>query len=356
MQSISTKDVLRQLKADLIGKDSYRGVTLTYTWLANQFGHFSLGFIPTLIVYAIIKHNPAVHQPSVSAAFAVSITWLLFETYNFLGPLLLNKKSTSNHIFVPEKKYTFEPAWLNIAFDTITDLSFFWLGAFSASLFLLHVPIVVHIIIALLLILIYPCHYWFLTKMYLQYAQYPVQFRLSQWSDTMNDANKKVIEQFLDNKTEGKHLFVFGGRRCGKTLLSVGLATEFSIKHKNCCYTTAMKLYNLFSESEADILKDDNALWSWRTASLLVIDDINPGDPINDIVTPAQFLTMLDCLTGCNNENRKIFKNENVIWVMGNMEDQETNCIDDWKQMLKTIGVNPDNILSVNLGFQNQSK
>jgi hypothetical protein len=88
----------------------------------------------------------------------------------------------------------------------------------------------------------------------------------------------------------------------------------------------------------------------------LVIDDINPGDPVNDIVTPAQFLTMLDCLTGCNDENRKIFKNENVIWVMGNIEDQQINCIDNWKQMLKTIGVNPDNILSINLEFQNQSQ
>lgn len=47
MVSISIKDIRNQLKADLIGKDSYRGVTLTYSWLANQFGHFSLGYAYT---------------------------------------------------------------------------------------------------------------------------------------------------------------------------------------------------------------------------------------------------------------------------------------------------------------------
>ncbi len=54
-QNISFKRILKQLKADLIGKDSYRGVTLTYAWLANQFGHISLGFIPTFLVYYFIK-------------------------------------------------------------------------------------------------------------------------------------------------------------------------------------------------------------------------------------------------------------------------------------------------------------
>lgn len=54
---ISLKHVLQQLKADLIGKDSYRGVTLTYSWLPNQFGHISLGFIPTVILFIITK-NP----------------------------------------------------------------------------------------------------------------------------------------------------------------------------------------------------------------------------------------------------------------------------------------------------------
>jgi uncharacterized membrane protein len=33
--------IFRQILNDLSGKDAYRGVTLTYTWMANQFGQLS---------------------------------------------------------------------------------------------------------------------------------------------------------------------------------------------------------------------------------------------------------------------------------------------------------------------------
>ena len=49
--------IINQLKLDLIGKDSHRGVTLTYSWLANQFGHFSLGFIPTYLLCLGLKEK-----------------------------------------------------------------------------------------------------------------------------------------------------------------------------------------------------------------------------------------------------------------------------------------------------------
>src|ERR1039458_9882326 len=86
--SITRRDILRQLKADLIGKDSYRGVTLTYTWLANQFGHISLGFIPTFILFIFLSRYYGNDIASFRASVIISITWLIFETFNFLGPLL----------------------------------------------------------------------------------------------------------------------------------------------------------------------------------------------------------------------------------------------------------------------------
>ena len=88
MGCITRKQILGQLKRDLIGKDSHRGVTLTYSWLANQFGHFSLGFIPTFILFLIIQTPESIQQSAAWAAIYVTAFWLLFETYNFLGPLL----------------------------------------------------------------------------------------------------------------------------------------------------------------------------------------------------------------------------------------------------------------------------
>jgi len=87
---ITGKDIRNQLKADLIGKDSYRGVTLTYTWLANQFGHISLGFIPTFMLYLFLGRYYDNDTASLRAAVFISAVWFIFESFNFLGPLLLS--------------------------------------------------------------------------------------------------------------------------------------------------------------------------------------------------------------------------------------------------------------------------
>jgi hypothetical protein len=77
--SITGKDIRKQLKADLIGKDSYRGVTLTYSWLANQFGHIALGFIPTFILYLILAKDHGSRWAAFWSAVFIAGTWLLFE-------------------------------------------------------------------------------------------------------------------------------------------------------------------------------------------------------------------------------------------------------------------------------------
>src|SRR5437868_6970539 len=98
-RNITRKDVLRQLGADLIGKDSYRGVTLTYTWLANQFGHFSLGFVPTILIH-IFLYNKSLTYTALWPPIIISLFWLGFETYNFLGPLLKKKHSISGYMYI----------------------------------------------------------------------------------------------------------------------------------------------------------------------------------------------------------------------------------------------------------------
>jgi hypothetical protein len=138
MGRITVKDVFKQLKADLIGKDSYRGVTLTYSWLANQFGHIAFGFIGTTIAFFLYKKTNGTEQSGIKAASTIAIIWICFELYNFLGPLLLNKKTNSKLLYVSGPKYQFQPAWANIAFDTFTDMCFFALGSFLCALVLVY--------------------------------------------------------------------------------------------------------------------------------------------------------------------------------------------------------------------------
>jgi len=328
MKYISFKRILKQLKADLIGKDSHRGVTLTCSWLANQFGHFSLGFIPSFLVFYFIKEN------ALWSSCIVSIFWTAFELYNFLGPLVGNRN-----------KYVFNPKWLNVAFDTFTDLCFFWLGAFSFSLLVDYRPLTLSIELLLIAITIYSSKYWFLTKMYQFYACYPFQFRLSQWAFQITDNDKERVANFMNSESNSNHLFIFGPQKSGKTSLGIGIVNELSIQHQTCLYTSATKLFSSFYEEEPSS-ENSYTIWSWREANFLVIDDINAGGYIEDLVSPKQFLKYIDA----NLEiNRALIKNKNIIWILGNENTKEFSFQNSWVAMLKEIGVDSKKITSLNL-------
>jgi hypothetical protein len=345
-KGISAKRILQQLKADLIGKDSHRGVTLTYAWLANQFGHISLGFIPTFLVYYLLNLE------ALKAALYVSIFWFLFELYNFLGPLLSRRVSNSDVLFVPKKsKYIFNPKWLNVAFDTFTDVCFFLLGCFLFA-FCIHkfnVNTVIIVLVVLVIYLVFATRYWYITKMYQFYARFPFQFRLSQWLFSINSVDKLKVESFLGVKNSGNHLLIFGSLGAGKTSLGVGVLNELSIKNNTCLYVNAIKMFNYFFKDEGDIL-ESHEIWNWKTVDFLMIDDINPSEPIQDeLISPTKLLSFVDTLKLENKKNRKILKNKNVIWILGSNQALDGKNTNKWKEMLLHIGVEEHKISTINL-------
>lgn len=353
MGKITTKDVLNQFKADLIGKDSYRGVTLTYSWLANQFGHISLGFIPTTILFFILNKNNDPEDAGIRAATYVTLGWVCFELYNFLGPLLFKKKSASKLVYVSGSAYQFQPAWWNIAYDTFTDLNFFAFGSFLCARILVgfhggYTSTINSILIPLSISIFVNGRYWFLTKMYQQAAQFPFQYRLSQFDLPINDTSKKSIEDWLAKNLSGQHLLIFGGVNSGKTSLSVGLANEKSIKHIPVFYTTANKLISLFFLN-TPVDPTITYPWHWNNCSYLVVDDIDPGDPVKeDIISANNFLEFMDTYTNANEGNRASIRNCSLIWVLGN-DDSNNNKENDWREMLHKIGVPKDNITCIGL-------
>lgn len=346
---LSNGAVRRQLKADLIGKDSHRGVTLTYAWLANQFGHFGLGLLLALVLYKVFFHalEFSVTKAAVWAGIGSAVIWLLFEIVNFLGPLLRQHQPGMRSQRVGSR-YPFPPAWRSIAFDTGTDVLFFWLGAFSASLFC---QFTVGMLIALICVsaaLVYPSRYWYRIRIYLQTAQYPFQFRLSQWNFALGEAQKKTVLQYASDREPGRHLLIYGAKGSGKTSLAVAIATERSFRQCPCTYTTGMKLYTRFFEQRPNQLPADHPLWDWWSCQTLVIDDINPGEPIEqDLVGPKDFLRFVDTYTA-HPLNRETLKAASVIWVLGS-ETRLRESADAWTEMLREIGVAPAQIYTLRL-------
>jgi hypothetical protein len=346
-KTIPFNRIIKQLKDDLIGKDAHRGVTLTYAWLANQFGHISLGFIPSFLLFYIFSINEVV------SAIYIAGFWLLFETYNFLGPLLSKRESSSDMIFIQKKsKYKFKPKWGNVAFDTFTDVCFFAFGSFLFSLIISEGKNTAVLIVLLILTmyLLFATRYWFITKMYQFYARFPFQFRLSQWDFDIEDQNKLKVDSFLgSNKKGGKHLLIFGSLNTGKTSLGVGILNELSIKNNSCLYVNAIKMFNYFFKDEGDVL-ETHEIWNWKTAEYLLIDDINPSEPIQDeLISPKKLLSFIDTLEPENKINRAILKNKNIIWVLGNKQLQERPHKNTWKKMLLDIGVEEHKISIINL-------
>jgi hypothetical protein len=341
MNIISYKTILQQLQKDLIGKDSYRGITFSYAWLANQLGHFTLGFIPTLLLFLYLEDRSS--NPAWVAAFCVGGCWLLFEIYNFLGPLFKAKKQNQEL-----GGFIFQPPWKHVAHDTFTDLLFFWFGGLMASLFLQFDWGILYVLIALSMVMTYCGIYWYRNKMYWQEAQFPMQFRLSQFNKPLSKQNKSIIQAFLDHPGEGRHLIIFGNNNSGKTSLSIGIGTERTLKSSNCLYTSAIKLYSMFYDEPIPLSGSYQHYWNWRHCSLLIIDDINPGSPIeNDLIQPDQLLSIIRNSPYCQ-ANLDALKSKDVIWVMGNRGSYETRTI-PWVDMLKSIGISPDNISKINL-------
>lgn len=341
---ITRKKVFAQLKNDLIGKDSYRGVTLTYSWLANQFGHFSLGFIPTIILYTLVKAQSGENHLEIWTPMIIWSIWILFEAYNLTAPILFGQGTKRS---ISRVSRTFSPDWHNLIFDTLTDLCFFGIGAWSAGLVCgWSMPAMVLLTI-LCLLSIYPSYYWYSTKIYLQNAGYPFQLRLSQWPLNLTQPHKEAILEFMSHEATGKHLLVFGSKGSGKTTLSVAIATELSIRNHRCSYVTATKLLSMFYEKDSSITGTPG-LWSWYDSSLLVIDDINPGGFIKqDILTATLFYEFLNN-SRYGQFNIDQMKNKNVIWVMGN-RTPSPELEEQWEILLGLIGIQKSDICTVNL-------
>ena len=330
-RKVTIKEVISVLHADLIGKDSHRGITLTYGWMANQLGHFALGFIPTSGLVIIGGLDP------LRALLYVGLFWLAFEIYNALSPLY-KKEYKGNG--------SFKIHWSNLTFDTFTDLCFFWFGGFVFYLFTGTTQHKWLIFAGALLFLLFCIRFWFLTKLFQQNAFLPYQFRLSQWDGAISVKDKEIVNWFLSNGHQPHHFIVYGGKGKGKTRLTVGMANELAIRHLRSTYTTLSKWVTLLQESEEELRNSKIALWKWTDAHFLLIDDINPGEPIASNKFTANDLRNYINLKYAD-RNKVALQKMSVAWVVGSNNDDDS--IENWIELIRELGISDNQIHVIDL-------
>jgi hypothetical protein len=335
-KKITFTTIIQQLKFDLIGKDSQRGITLTYGWLANQFGHFALGFIPTQLFYLVYTHQVPVTRPLLWAPLTTMFMWTSFEAYNFLSPL-----------WKPAHTNPFKPDWINVGFDTVSDVLFFYTGAIFGILLYSLAPAYCVVALILFCITIILFAYWYPIKMYTQYAYFPFQTRLSQWNFPISQQNIERINQLI-LETTPKHILLFGKHNSGKTALAVSIGTEKTIQKNTCFYTTCIKFLELLETSDEDFCKKMNVSWSWRETEYLIIDDINSDvtdAALPEIISP-EYISRIIAQSAFKQLNIEVLKTTTIVWVIGKGEYKQ-----EWINFIQSYGVALNDIICIELAM-----
>jgi hypothetical protein len=339
----SYSQIKNQLQADLNGKDSYRGITLSYAWLANQLGHFTLGFAPSLffsVIFTWIQNNFFIQSlfednityyhliinwvtiPAFSSTLVFSI-WLFYECRNYVKQ-------------VRESKYFIEIGRASVFWDTIVDLMFFFLGSISAYFFLDHSNshswTFYFMILLFTILLMFAGTYWYVIKINIQNARFPKQFRLSQWNFDISKSNIRLVKNYVKKIDNSNHLIITGGTGSGKSSLGIGIASEYAMNNGKIIYITAIKYCEVLAhykqadeslaEKNSKRINARKAFDELLSADIIIMDDLTPGSPITDALIGAnEFFNVIK--NHSQNHDFVDLKNKKVIWVIGKDEHFE---------------------------------
>ncbi len=119
------KAVVSQVIRDLFGKDVQDTVTFSYEWVADQFGHFALGFEITIaLTWAAIQFGYSQSRAGLWLGLAVVAVFVLKEADDFRRQWMKARQSKS----------VFRFNGLEIFFNTFTAVFYIALGAIVAGL------------------------------------------------------------------------------------------------------------------------------------------------------------------------------------------------------------------------------
>ncbi len=256
--ALGIRRVATQCCHDLFGtKDVQDAITATYVWMADQIGHLTLGFVPTVALNWILGlicpwlYEGGVWRRLIFVVPAVAVVglWASKERTD-----LKDTSSRTTKVFPPDSG--------DVEWNVKTALLYFGMGAaFGLAPFLEYwlVPIVV-------VIAVWPgfavAFWWLRRKLAFQQAALPYLFRLANFASNLEPDLVKAVTDLANVKNRrtnffavlvGKdplprtapeihHLLISGPLGAGKTSLCVGIGTEFAFALGKGRYLSATKL------------------------------------------------------------------------------------------------------------------
>ena len=178
---VNAAQAWKQFRMDMKGKDSFRGISLSYGWLANQTGHIALGFFTGLLLLLLfnIGLNGIGHgwlsYPAQIWGYLVILLWYILMIplwlIHWMFGIQINVtivvfaywstiafwvfiEALNTYVPLSQINNPFGLKWSNLINDVFIDLQFFFVGAalFAItmeyrSVYLFHLALFVIIII-----------------------------------------------------------------------------------------------------------------------------------------------------------------------------------------------------------------
>jgi hypothetical protein len=304
--------IFRQVRHDLFGsKDAQDASTLTYTWVADQFGHVTLGFIVTLAVWALISIIWPDADTSWRAAWAailVAVAIVLKEAYDFVCEW-------------DQRQKCFRFDTRDVLFNCATSCIYTWIGAVVAVVAVRFFAWSLLATLVLVVLSLPVATYWLRRKIALQQSDVPFLYRLANFPENFAGSDGPDIINNLILRPGPQHVVLTGPLNSGKTSLAIGTATEFGYEVGLCRFISLVKLAQTGKgASERPGLHPDTAfqdgrtIWPLDVVELLVVDDADGGIPALEI-PPDKIEKALRCQLGPDFFTR--MKGRRTLWVAG---------------------------------------
>jgi hypothetical protein len=370
---LGIRRVATQCCHDLFGtKDVQDAITATYVWMADQIGHLTLGFVPTILLCWIAS---------------LTVPWLtagsVWRHLVFIVPCavvvgvwawkeLVDLKDTSGRTTGVFPSDSGDVIW-----NVKTALLYFGIGALLGLAAFLWWPLVPIVLVLSLWPALAVTFWWLRRKLAFQQAGLPYLYRLANFPGALDAALVETVSGIANLKNRRtnflavlvgndplphtepaiRHLLISGTLGSGKTSLCVGMGTEFAFALGKGRYLSATKLIELVVGGDANAdertYEDGLVLWNWRRCDLLIVDDVDAG-----VTTPAgrgagRAARLIDpeaFVRGFTEDGKPAplinFADRRTVWVLG----AEPSALSDWQHAIAgLLGIRDGDLAIVQL-------
>jgi hypothetical protein len=306
---VTWQKLLFQVYQDWIGKEVQTGYTYTYVWMANQLGHFALGFLPTILVLWVVAPIRSLSPLGLMLALPIGSLafWIWKEVRDFLRCVRMAQGLSFSSML--DRR--------GIALDAATAVGFIALGILLAYLGN-YCPIegllgfFIGAVVAL-----GPSWYWLQRRFYFQQAALPLVYRLAFFPGDVV-CGRESVKQFCAGRIQ--HMTIVGPTGAGKTSLALAIGTELSFRLNVVRYLSLFKLLEFIEGCEPP-QEEGHVVWPWQEADILIIDDVDVDVPFINAPPPSiperrvlpepdETLRGLAC-------RQKLIIEKRTLWVLG---------------------------------------